>query len=324
MSELWDEQNDNKPVVASVAYEGWHLGMIGHGAQRKGGDKDVAVLWEAEDNSWWINDDYYRLPSYLTPTDLKTLEGYEEELDARDGVEDGVWFGHTVEEMQDVIIRPATPAFVRFTGDAVVDVLHHEKIGADALTDMFWVEMKMPDYAGHRWNMVSPEEADVMRAVDTQIARFKQELDRTVGRGRYVLAISADHGQQPLPDIHGGWRINSGELLADIESRFGNVVEKITTVDIFFDQDAIANGDVDLEDVSRFVGTYTIGDNIPRSAPGADYVPEARLDEKLFAGAFPTDYFATLTPDKIESFGAGIYPEGVFDFRKNLFSTEAP
>ena len=31
LSELWDEQNDNKPKVGTVSYEGWHLGMIGHG-----------------------------------------------------------------------------------------------------------------------------------------------------------------------------------------------------------------------------------------------------------------------------------------------------
>jgi Type I phosphodiesterase / nucleotide pyrophosphatase len=63
VSELWDEQNGNRPIVATVSYEGWHLGMIGHGAQRHGGDKDIAVLWEAEDDNWFINEDYYELPS---------------------------------------------------------------------------------------------------------------------------------------------------------------------------------------------------------------------------------------------------------------------
>jgi predicted AlkP superfamily pyrophosphatase or phosphodiesterase len=313
VSELWDEQNDNKPIVGTVSYEGWHLGMIGHGAQREGGDKDIAVLWDEEKDTWWINGDYYRLPSYLQPTDLNTLEHYENELDVRDGIEDGLWFGHTVEELQDHVIRPATPAFAQFTGDAVIDVLRKEGIGQDSMPDLFWVEMKMPDYAGHRWNMVSPEEADVLAMVDTQIGRFRSMLDASVGRGNYVLALSADHGQQPLPDLHGGWRINSNELKADIEERFGNVVEKVTTVDIFFDQDAIADGDVDLEAVARYLGTYTIGDNIPRGATGADDVPEGRLDETLFAGAFPTDYLKNLTPNQIASYGPGIYPEGVMD-----------
>ncbi len=318
VSELWDEQNSNRAVVGTVSYEGWHLGMIGHGAQRDGGDRDIAVLWEAADNEWWINESYYRLPSYLQETDLDRLERYEEELDVRDGIEDGLWFGHDLlEERKDLesfsVVRPATPAFVRFTGDAVVDVLDNEGIGADAVTDLFWVEMKMPDYAGHLWNMLGPEEADVIKAVDEQIARFKAHLDRRVGPGNYVLALSADHGQQPLPDIYGGWRINSKELLADIEERFGNVVEKVTTVDVFFDPEAVEEGEVDLDDVARYLGTYTVGENIPRGAPGADYVPEARLDERVFAGAFPSEFFRSLTPQLITSFGPGIYAESDLD-----------
>ena len=318
VSELWDEQNGNEPIVGTVSYEGWHLGMIGHGAQRDGGDKDIAVLWEAgttDDplNEWWINEDYYELPDYLAETDIDTLERYEEELDERDGIPDELWFGHDLEELRDPVVRPGSSAFARFTVDAVVQVMRREKLGADDVPDLFWVEMKMPDFAGHRWNMLGPEEADVLRVVDDQIARFKRELDRLAGPGNYVIAISADHGQQPLPDLEGGWRINSNELKADIEARFGNVVEKITTVDIFFEPEAIENGDVDLEDVSRYLGTYTIGDNIPRGEPGAGFVPEDRLDDTIFAGAFATDYITALTQQQIETFGCGEYPDGVLD-----------
>jgi predicted AlkP superfamily pyrophosphatase or phosphodiesterase len=324
VSELWDEQNGHAPIVGSVSYEGWHLGMIGHGAQREGGDKDIAVLWEAERNEWWINEDYYTLPPYLQPTNLKKLAEYETRLDARDGDEDGLWFGHSLEELRDPVVRPATPAFVRFTGDAVVDILLKDAIGQDDIADLFWVEMKMPDYAGHRWNMLSSEEADVLEAVDLQLGRFKRMLDAAVGRGRYVIAVSADHGQQPLPDVVGGWRINSKELLADIESRFGNVVEKVTTVDVFLDPIAVTIGEVDPEEVARYLGTYTIGDNVSRDAPGADNVPEDRLDERLFAGAFATEFLQLLTPERIAAFGPGIYPEGTLDILSSPSPTEEP
>ena len=317
VSELWDEQNHNEAVVGTVSYEGWHLGMIGHGAFRDGGDKDIAVLWEAQDpesdeplNEWWINEDYYELPSYLQETDLATLEGYEDELDERDGLEDGAWYGKTIEQLREPLIRPGTPAFVRFTGDAVIDVMRNEDIGKDDVTDMFWVEMKMPDYAGHAWNMLEAEQEDVLRETDRQLARMKAELDRTVGRGNYVFAISADHGQQPLPDNYGGWRINSRELQRDIIDRFGEIVEKVTPVDVYFDLDAVEEEGVDLSDVARYLGTYTLGENIPEGRPGEDLVPEGRRDDLLFAGAFSTDYFRSLDPDEIESFGPGEYPEG--------------
>jgi hypothetical protein len=311
MSELWDEANANKPWVGTVSYEGWHLGMIGHGAQRSGGDEDVAVLWEAEDNSWWVNGDFYELPSYLETTDLERLERYEEELDARDGLEDGTWFGHTLDELQEDTVRPGTPAFVRFTGDAIVNILRREPIGDDELTDLFWIEMKMPDYAGHAWNMLRPEEGDVLFETDRQIARVVRTLDRSLGRDGYILGITADHGQQPLPETFGGWRINSRELERDVEERFGaDMVEKVTTVDLFMDMERVADSDIDLGDVARFLGSYTLGENIPDDAPGSDRVPEGRLDETLFAAAFSTDYLQGLSAEKAAGFGSGDYEEG--------------
>lgn len=312
VSELWDEQNNNEPIVATVSYEGWHLGMIGHGAQREGGDHDIAVLWEAEENSWWINEEFYELPEYLQTTDLSTLESYEEGLDPRDGLEGDGWFGHDLEEIQDDTTRPATPAFVRFTGDAIEEVLRNEDFGKDSLTDIMWVEMKMPDYAGHRWNMLGAEQGDVLAETDAQVGRFIEILDDVVGAGNYLVTLTADHGQQPLPDTFGGWRINSKELERDIEDRFGPIVEKVTTVDMYLDMDAVAERDLDLSDVARYLGTYTLGDNIPDAAPGRDRVLEFRLDEALFAGAFSTDYLGSLTLEEIESFGDGDYPESDF------------
>ncbi|MBA2312889.1 MAG: alkaline phosphatase family protein [Actinobacteria bacterium] len=311
VSELWDEASGNEAVVATLAYEGWHLGMIGHGAARPGGDHDVAVLWEEEDNAWHINEEFFELPSYLETTDIELLESYEEKLDGRDGVHDGTWFGETLEELQVNTVRPGTSAFVRFNGDAVVEMMRKEKIGADSVTDFFWVETKMPDYAGHRWNMLAPEIGDVVAEVDHQIARFKKELDRLAGKGNYVLAISADHGQEPLPEHFGGWRVDAQELSRDVEERFGvGVVEKVTTVDFFMDMDRVQEEGIALEDVARYLGTYTIGDNVPDDAPGADRIPAARVDDELFAGAFSTEYLQSLSPEDISSFGESDYPEG--------------
>jgi hypothetical protein len=311
ISELWDEANRNAPWVGTVSYEGWHLGMIGHGAQRAGGDRDVAVLWDVESGEWWINEEFYELPRYLRETDLDRLMTYERRLDQRDGVKDGLWFGHELSELQQDTVRPGTPAFARFTGDAIMQVLRREPVGRDALTDLFWIEMKMPDYAGHAWNMLGPEEGDVIFETDRQLARVKAFLDDSIGRGGYIIAVTADHGQQPLADLFGGWRVNNHELERDVEERFGApIVEKVTPVDFYMDMDEVASAEISLSDVARYLGTYTIGDNIRDGQPGVEFVPEARLEEKLFAGAFPTDYLQALTPDKIASFGASDYSEG--------------
>ncbi|MDQ3957081.1 MAG: alkaline phosphatase family protein [Actinomycetota bacterium] len=316
VSEVWDESNANRAVVGTVSFEGWHLGMIGHGAQRQKGDRDIAVLWERDEEEWWTNEEYYALPDYLHEIDTARLEEYEEQLDPRDGLTDGVWFGHTVEQLRDPMARPGTPAFVRLTGDAVAEVIRNEPFGADDVTDLFWVEMKMPDHAGHSWNMVRPEQADVLRETDAQIARMVAAFDQKVGRDGYLLLISADHGQQPLPDLHGGWRINTGEVAKDIEERFGRVVEKVTPADVFLDMDAMGREGWEPSDIARYLGTYTVADSIPEGRPGSDLVPEGRLDDRVFAAAFSTRFLESLDPvvdpRRIESFGKGKYPEGDF------------
>ena len=316
VGDLWDEQTANEAVVATVSYEGWHLGMIGQGAAREGGDRDVAVLWEPGDEEegkaegWWINEGFYELPSYLAETDLGRLESYERELDRRDGIADGTWFGQSLDDLADPHVRPATPAFVRFTGDAVMDVIEGERIGRDEVTDFLWVELKAPDFAGHLYNMINPQVGDVLAATDAQVGRIRAALDAKLGRDGYVMAISADHGQQPVPDLAGGWRINTNEIEADVNARFGDgIVEKVTPFDIFFDLGEIEEQDVDLEEIARYLGSYTIEENIPDGLPGTDRVPAGRLEETVFAGAFTGDYIESLTPQKLTSLGSGAYPE---------------
>jgi predicted RNA-binding protein with PIN domain len=86
---------------------------------------------------------------------------------------------------------------------------------------------------GHIYNVVSPEEEDVIRETDRQIARYVDELDRTVGRMNYLIVVTADHGQQPLPETVGGWRIDSHELGLDVEARFGDIVDSNELIQIW-------------------------------------------------------------------------------------------
>lgn len=310
ISELWDEQNGNKPIVATVSYEGWHLGMIGHGAQRDGGDKDIAVLWEAEENEWWTNESYYELPSYLQETDLDRLERYEAKLDPRRAEGRHLVRAHSR--------RPSRrPREARHSG---LRQVHGRRGARGHRARAIWqgrrhrpavdrdedARLRGPCLERHR-----ARGGDVIFETDRQIARYKKALDDKLGKGNYLLVISADHGQQPLPELFGGWRINNKELERDIVDQFGiDILEKATPVDIYLEREVLDKEGIGLDEVARYLGTYTIGDNIPDGAPGADRVPDARLDELLFAGAFSTDYLQALSPEKIAGFGDGIYPEG--------------
>ena len=304
VGDLWDEQRGNRPIVGAITVLSTQLGMLGHGAQRDGGDRDIGVYWDDDDDRWTANEDFYTIPEYMRETDFVTLEAYEEELDLHDAFEDGRWFGNSIESLRPGLRRASTPAFARYEGDAVLDVLRNEPLGRDDVTDLFYVQMKSLDQSGHNWNMVNPEVGDVLAATSRQIARFKAELDRLVGPGEYLMVITADHGQQPLAERSGGWMINAEELERDLERRFD------TDVNVGTHYVNLLEEGVDHEDIARFLATYTIGDNIPVGIPGEDRVGDALREEPVFVGAFPGAYLADLTPEKIDSFGDSDFPEG--------------
>jgi predicted AlkP superfamily pyrophosphatase or phosphodiesterase len=309
VSELWDESNDNEAVVGTVSVENWHLGMIGKGSLREGGDKDLAAFWDREKEQWFVNEEYFTLPPALAFTDLDRLTALESEMDGRDGSSGDGWFGHDIDEIAaNKNERPSTPAFTRFMGKGVIDVMEEARVGEDAITDLFWIEMKMPDSAGHAWNMIDPEVGDVLRQTDVEVGRLIDSLDRRLGRDGYVFTLSADHGQQPLADEDSGWRINTSELERDIVARFGDVVLNATPADLYLDLDGLDKEGVSAEEIALWIGTYTIADNIPDGAPGESLVPAERLDETLYAAAFTGEFLAD-PPIDIESLGAGDYGE---------------
>lgn len=77
--------------------------------------------------------------------------------------------------------------------------VEHEALGADAVPDLLAISLSANDYCGHSWGPYSHEVLDMTVRTDRQIADLLNFLDARVGAGRYVLALSADHGCCPMP-----------------------------------------------------------------------------------------------------------------------------
>ena len=307
LGDIWDAEHLNRPWVGILAYESWHLGMMGHGAQFPGGDRDVAVLWEPEPGlgEFFTNEEFYELPTYLP--DEEDLERRLHALDAEDGQRDGRWFDN---DLGDPTIVPGTPAFVEHQGEALLEMVRREPIGDDALTDLLFVELKPTDFGGHIWNMVAPEEEHVLRAQDRLLGDLVRELDRKVGRGGYVLAYTADHGQTPLPETVDGLRVHPDILGAKVEEYFGrDIVEMVTPDGMFLRLHELEASGLTVEDVARFIADFRYGDGLPADADPAA-VPSERLEERVFAAAIPGAVLEELTPEEIAALGPGEYPEG--------------
>ncbi|MFT3915851.1 MAG: alkaline phosphatase family protein [Anaeromyxobacteraceae bacterium] len=56
------------------------------------------------------------------------------------------------------------------------------------------------DYVGHAFGTDSWEHWDALLRLDRTLARLLDGLDRAVGKGRYTVVLSGDHGMGPMPE----------------------------------------------------------------------------------------------------------------------------
>jgi predicted AlkP superfamily pyrophosphatase or phosphodiesterase len=73
-------------------------------------------------------------------------------------------------------------------------------LGADGHTDFLAVSFSQADHLGHRYGPFSLEQLDNLLRLDRLIGELLAHLDRSVGPGRWVLALSADHGIATTPE----------------------------------------------------------------------------------------------------------------------------
>jgi arylsulfatase A-like enzyme len=255
LAEVWDERNDNRALVGMVGYEPWHLGMIGQGAERPGGDKDDAVWLDIETNEWITNPAHYRLPPSVTST--TGLHKDVAALDAADGEVDGAWGEHDI--LDDVDRLEEVPAFIAYHGRVMRNLISGEGYGRDDVTDLLFTNFKQIDRVGHYFNMASEEVRQSIVESDRQLGELVAFLDETVKD--YVVVVTADHGQQPDAAAVDGYGINPKILAADLQAEFGPIVRTIRPTQAFLLEDEMDERGVSLERVATWLADYRLEDN---------------------------------------------------------------
>jgi predicted AlkP superfamily pyrophosphatase or phosphodiesterase len=85
--------------------------------------------------------------------------------------------------------------------DFVLRAVEAENLGAGNKTDYLTVSFSSNDLLGHQYGPDSQEVLDVTLRSDLIVRDLLNALDRKVGKGRYALALSADHGICPIPEV---------------------------------------------------------------------------------------------------------------------------
>lgn len=82
----------------------------------------------------------------------------------------------------------------------------NEQLGQRGVTDILSVSLSSHDYINHAFGPESRLSHDHMLHLDRHLQAFFQFLDKTVGAGNYVLALTADHGFTDTPE----WAVTQG------------------------------------------------------------------------------------------------------------------
>jgi hypothetical protein len=282
LADVYDRRRGNRPLIGLLGSSSWHLGMIGHGASFPGGDFDTVVLVD-EFGATRTNHELYSLPAI---GDTARRARLEQRLDASDGELDESWEGESLEHIQ---ARNGNPSAVRYEQWLLERLIAAEGFGEDDVPDLLFVNFKAADEAGHRWGMGSNRVARVLTSLDRALRDLVRALNRDVGNGRWVLALTADHGQMPSPEDTGGWAIRGAELALDANRRFDrndngiDLVDKVVSAGLYVTGTELRANDVDLRDIADWTLRYTSHDNLTR--PTVPPYWEGDLEERLFSGA---------------------------------------
>lgn len=158
-----------------------------------------------------------------------------------------------------------TPFGNSLTFDMAKAAIDGEQLGADDETDLLAVSCSSTDYIGHQVGTHAVETEDTYLRLDKAIADFLSYLDAKVGKGNYLVFLSADHGAMNNARFLQDRRIPAGnwddgvaakklnEVLAKEYPNTGDLVKTVMNYQVFFNREVIKNQHLDFAKIKQTV-----------------------------------------------------------------------
>lgn len=158
-----------------------------------------------------------------------------------------------------------TPFGNSLTFDMAKAAIDGEQLGADDETDLLAVSCSSTDYIGHQVGTHAVETEDTYLRLDKAIADFLSYLDTKVGKGNYLVFLSADHGAMNNVRFLQDRRIPAGnwddgvaakklnEVIAKEFPNTGDLVKTVMNYQVFFNREVIKNQHLDFAKIKQTV-----------------------------------------------------------------------
>jgi predicted AlkP superfamily pyrophosphatase or phosphodiesterase len=170
----------------------------------------------------------------------------------------------------------STPFGNSLTLDFAKTLLDTYQLGQGPSTDFLTINCASTDYVGHLFGPNSIEVEDTYLRLDLDLASFFSELDSKLGKGQYLIFLTADHGAANAVGYSQENRIPadffvSKEMLANldqlIQQKFGigKAIRSAENYQINFDQEKISLANADFEGIKKLVVDFF------KKEPGVSY-----------------------------------------------------
>lgn len=161
-----------------------------------------------------------------------------------------------------------TPFGNTFTTDFALEVLEKEEMGKDEITDFLALSYSSTDYVGHQFGINSIEAEDTYIRLDLELKRLFQYLEKNVGKGNFVVFLTADHGVVNAPAYLKSEKIHTGGFQRkDYESTLkdflnnelgsDNWVSHYDNQQVYLNRDLIKSKKIDLKNIQDKVVEFT-------------------------------------------------------------------
>jgi predicted AlkP superfamily pyrophosphatase or phosphodiesterase len=138
---------------------------------------------------------------------------------------------------------PFADAYVGRFAASLVKAL---ELGKHEGTDVLGVSFSTPDMVGHAFGPRSHEVRDLYAHLDRTIGALFDALDAAVGKGQWVVGLSADHGVTPIPEQlvaegKDAGRVSGGAIIDAVNQALlpalgqGRHVTALSTNDLYFE-----------------------------------------------------------------------------------------
>ena len=220
-----------------------------------------------EDNVAWEN----LLGSAKTPT--FPYENLAKDYDAKKGVIRTTPFGNSLTlKMAEATIKGY-------------------KMGEDNITDFLAINIASTDYVGHAFGPNSIEIEDTYLRLDQDLEAFFQQLDKKVGKGNYLVFLSADHGAAHSEGYMQANKMATGFFGEGLEKTLNDELEKkyagsklilgIDNYQVYLNQNVIKEKGLETDEVKKTILGLLNKDKRVLYAVDLEEVAEAPIPEPI-------------------------------------------